>query len=142
MSEYLETEEVANGVDPITNDTPTKDTSDIARTIGACVQTTMIRIILNRLKMKADVFSDEQADFRVRWNRVEPNIQLKSHHYKTPRAPAHRLPQLHLRQEGLRQSLALYVLWKDRGGFNIVEGLVQVIHALCEQSSSSVLQNS
>jgi len=101
----------------------------------------MLRIILNRLKGKAEeVLSEEQAGFRAGRSTVEQILNC------------HILIEKHLEQQ--RELYHNFIdfkkafdrvwhdgLWHVMRDFNVEEGLVQVIQSLYEDASSSVLLN-
>ena len=101
----------------------------------------MLRVILNRLKSKAEeLLSEEQAGFRAGRSTVEQIFNCRV------------LIEKHLQhQKDLFHNFIDFKkafdrvwhdgLWQVLRGFNIDEGLVQVIQALYEHSSSSVLLN-
>ena len=101
----------------------------------------MLRILLNRLKAKAEeILSEEQAGFRAGRSTVEQifNCRLMiEKHLQHQKDIHHNFIDFkkafdRVWHEGL---------WKVLRDFNVDEGLVQLLHALYDNSSSAVLIN-
>ena len=101
----------------------------------------LLRIILNRLKSKAEeLLSEEQAGFRAGRSTVEQIFNCRVLIEK------HLQHQKDLFHNFIDFKKAFDRVWHDGlwhvlRGFNVEEGLVQVVQALYEHSSSAVLLN-
>ena len=101
----------------------------------------MLRIILNRLKSKAEeLLSEEQAGFRARRSTVE---QIFNCRVLMEKHLQHQRPLFHNFIDFKKAFDRVWHdgLWSVLRGFNIEEGLVQVIQALYTHATSAVLLN-
>lgn len=101
----------------------------------------MLRVILNRLKSKAEeILSEEQAGFRAKRSTVE---QIFNCRILIEKHLQHQKDLLHIFIDFKKAFDRVWHdgLWQVLRDFSIEEGLVQVIQALYEDSNSAVLLN-
>ena len=146
MPDDLTDEEMAEGVDTLylrqRKETSSNVTTIVPISLISHLDTTMLRVILNRLEAKAEeLLAEGQASFRPGRSTVEhifnSRVTIKKH-LQHQRDLFRNLIDFKKAFDRLWHA----GLWQVLRSFSIEEGLVQVIQALNENSSSAVFLNS